>query len=372
LTVERLTWAQVHAFRLRRHHLSARAPEKQLVTVVGDIGGTQAQLMSAAELQIAVRVDCTVGDVRGALWKDRSLVKTWLMRGTLHLAPSGDLPIYAGAMSGPWMHVRQSWLRYLDTTEAEFSNVVDEIGAALSDTPMTREDLIAVVAKGKSPHIRELLKSGWGGMLKPAARSGRLCFGPNRGQSVTFVSPRHWLASWRDMDPHEAIAEMGRRYLRAFGPATRIDFARWWGAWRGVGKAAWDGLRDELVPVDVEGARLDALAADLPELRASSIGEPVQLLPAFDPYVLGHASRDHLFEPAFASRVSRTAGWISAVVLLDGVVVGTWTHTLKNRRLNVTVTPFRKLASRVRAGIKTKAGALAESLEAESLEVKFA
>jgi uncharacterized protein YcaQ len=209
-------------------------------------------------------------------------------------------------------------------------------------------------------------------MLKPAARTGRLCFGPNLGQSVTFVSPRRWLPSWADQDPHEAIAEMARRYLRAYGPATKTDFARWWGAWPGVGRAAWAGLEDELAPVDVEGARLEALAADLPELRDSSIEERVHLLPGFDPYILGHASRDHLFDRAFAARVSRTAGWISAVVLLDGAVVGTWTHTLKSQRLEVTITPFRRFASSVSASVRAKAGVLAEALEAEKLEVKFA
>ncbi|TMC72876.1 MAG: hypothetical protein E6J18_04220 [Chloroflexi bacterium] len=60
-----------------------RAPKKDLARVVGDIGGAQAQLMSAAELQVGVRVQCNVKDVRTALWKDKSLVKTWLMRGTL-------------------------------------------------------------------------------------------------------------------------------------------------------------------------------------------------------------------------------------------------------------------------------------------------
>ncbi len=84
-----LTWPQVHALRLERHHLTHRAPKKDLAKVVGEIGGVQAQVMSAAEMQVAVRVDCSVEDVRKALWKEKSLVKTWLMRGTLHLTP-GD------------------------------------------------------------------------------------------------------------------------------------------------------------------------------------------------------------------------------------------------------------------------------------------
>ena len=77
-----------------------------MASVVGEIGGAQAQLMSAAELQIAARVDCTVADVRHALWKEKTLVKTWLMRGTLHLTRADDLPLYAAAMGKRWIHVR--------------------------------------------------------------------------------------------------------------------------------------------------------------------------------------------------------------------------------------------------------------------------
>src|SRR5207248_11387881 len=173
-----LTWPQVHAFRLQRHHLAGRAAQKDLARAVGDIGGVQAQLMSAAELQIAVRVDCTVADVRKALWTERTLVKTWLMRGTLHLIPAEDLPLYTAAMSGRWMRLRPSWLKYMQTTESEFWKLANDVGAALDGEPLTREELIDVVGKGKSPHIHEVLRSGWGGMLKPAARSGLLCFGP--------------------------------------------------------------------------------------------------------------------------------------------------------------------------------------------------
>ena len=368
-----LSWAQVHAFRVERHHLTARAPKKDLARVVGDIGGVQAQLMSAAELQIAVRVNCTVSDVRKALWADRTLVKTWLMRGTLHLARSADLPVYTAAMSTRWVsQMRPSWLKYIQVTEPEFWKIVDEVGNALDGKPLTREELIAVVSEGKSERVRELLGSGWGGMLKPAARSGLLCFGPNRGQSVTFVRPREWLKSWADVDPDAGLAEMARRYLRAYGPATKSDFARWWGAWPGVGSAAWSALARELTPVSVEGVRLDLLTADLDAMQRANVESSIRLLPAFDPYILGHASRDHLFERVFAPRVSRTAGWISAVVLVNGTVVGTWTHTVAAKNLRINVEPFRRLSSAVKTGIRLRADELAESLGAPKAEVKIA
>jgi Winged helix DNA-binding domain len=369
----RVTWPQVHAFRLHRHHLDRRAPKKELAGVVGDIGGVQAQVMSAAELQVAVRVECKVEDVRKALWQDRSLVKTWLMRGTLHLARSSDLPAYVGAMSALWKsQMRQSWLKYMEITEPEFWRIVDQIGAQVDGEPMSREELIAVVGAGKSARVKELLRSGWGGMLKPAARRGLLCFGPNRGQSVTFVRPDRWLHDWRPVDPDTALATMARRYLSACGPATKTDFARWWGAWPGVGKAAWAALADELVTVDVDGASLQMLENDIDSIRQAEVREPLALLPGFDPYILAHASRDHLYARQFASRVSRTAGWISAVVLLNGEVVGTWTHTLKNRRLQMTVTPFRRLSASVMSDIKKRATIIAEALSAERTEVRFA
>ena len=367
-----LSWPQVHAFRLSRHHLLGRAPKRDLARVVGDIGGVQAQLMSAAELQVAVRAECKVADVRAALWTDRTLVKTWLMRGTLHLARADDLPVFTAAMSRRWITPSKAWLKYFHVTEAEVWALADEIGAALSDQPVTREELIATVAGGRSPRVREALKSGWGGMLKPAARNGRLCFGPNRGQSVTFVSPQRWLGRWRTVDPDEAVAEMARRYLGVYGPATQTDFARWWGAWPGVGKAAWSALGEEVVPVSVAGARMELLASDLAAVRGSAASDSVQLLPQFDPYLLGHARRDHLLDRAHASKVSRTAGWISAVVLVAGAVVGTWMHANSGKGMRLTVTAFEPLREKVKRVVRRRGEELGDALGAKSVEVLFA
>lgn len=358
--------------RLERHHLTHRAPKKYLAKVVGDIGGVQAQVMSAAELQIAVRVDCAVEDVRKALWQEKTLVKTWLMRGTLHLIPGEDLPLYTAAMSKRWVRVNKAWLKFMEVTEAEVWEFVDLIGNALSGTAMTREELIAVAAKDRPARIREALKSGWGGMLKPAARNGMLCFGPSRGQNVTFVRPQEWLGSWQKVDPEDSPAGVARRYLRAYGPATKDDFARWWGNWPGVGVAAWAGLEKELATVSVDGCKAQMLSADLEKLPSAPPDLSVQLLPNFDPYLMGHSNRNHLFDPIHRPKVSRVAGWISPVVLADGRVLGTWSYAVAGRTLRISVEPFNPLSAKVKSEVRGRAEAIAKALDVPKTEVKFA
>jgi hypothetical protein len=368
-----LSWAQVHSFRLAHHHLAKRAPKKDLSRVVGDIGGVQAQLMSAAEMQVGVRVNCKTDDVEAALWKDKTLAKTWLMRGTLHLIPAGDLPLYTAAMSKRWTNLSNAWVKFTGLTEPELRALFAAVGETLDDQPKTRQELIAAVSKGRPERVQTAMKSGWGIVLKPVAGAGLLCFGPNRGQSVTFVRPKRWLDSWRDLDPDDAIVEIARRYLRAYGPATRDDFMRWWGVHtRGAGKTAWAGLAGELTSVSVEGWHADILAADLPYLTRSASSPFVNLLPLFDPYLMGHSSRDHLFDVAYRSRVSRTSGWISAVVLVEGRVVATWTHKVVKETLKIAVDPFERMPPKAKPAIRARAEELAASMGAKKVELTVA
>lgn len=343
-----------------------------MVRVVGEVGGLQAQVMSAAELQIAVRSACRVTDVREALWKDRSLVKTWLMRGTLHLIPAEDLPLYTGAMRTRWIRTRPAWLKYMQVTMPQLVALFDDIAHEMDGTPKTREEILERVGHKHPERVRDTLRSGWGGLLKPVARSGLLCFGPSRGQKVTFVRPEAWLGSWREVDPDAALVEVARRYLRSYGPATKRDFARWWGNWPGVGAAAWEGLAPELTPVSVEGTRLEVLTADLTSIARTNAPDAAVMLPAFDPYLMGHASRAHLVEREHASRVSRVAGWISPVILLGGRVVATWSHAVAADRVRIKVEPFDRLRPAARAAIRERAQVIARALGAARAEVDFA
>lgn len=369
--VAHVSWPQVHAFRMARHSLTTRAPKRALVKTVGAVGGVQAQVMSAAELQTVVRIDASVTDVRHALWTDRVLVKTWLMRGTLHLVPAADLPSYAAAFGS--VRPRESWLRFFGMSERDLEALIDAVGAALSDEPMTKDEIVAAVGTGRSRVVREWLRSGWGGLLKPVARRGLLCFGPSRGTSVTFVRPSVWLRDWREVDPEAALADLARRYLRAYGPATKRDFARWSGpSFARLANASWSSIADERVPVSVDGDAKEMLASDVDALVASRPARSVRLLPLFDPYLMGHASRDHLFDRVHAPKVSRTAGWISAVVLVDGRVTGTWTHEIVGDALRLHVVPFAPLAPRVASQITVRAREIAHALGVRDLDVHVA
>ena len=209
------------------------------------------------------------------------------------------------------------------------------------------------------------LHSSWGELLKPAARRGLFVNGPNRGAETTYVRTDRWLAdagAAECPDPSVARAEWLRRYLRAYGPASTEDYARWLGV-RQVGpiKRALADLGGELTEVHVAGRRLHALTADVDMLRGGDALVPgsVCLLPAFDPYVLGHADRDHLIAEEHRPLVYRTAGWISPTVLSGGRIVGTWEHRVEREAVTVTVTPFGRLTPAERSGVEAAATRLA-------------
>src|SRR6516164_1021891 len=119
---------QVFKWRAHRHRLLQRAPHGELLDVVALVGGLQAQVMSAAELQLWARVDgIRLDDIRKALWQDHRLVKTWAWRGTLHLLASDQFGTYVAALSTRTRHLRESWLKYFGLTREEVTATMEAI-----------------------------------------------------------------------------------------------------------------------------------------------------------------------------------------------------------------------------------------------------
>src|SRR4051812_27352924 len=100
MTVTSLTWSQVHSWRLSQHGLAPRLSRQDFLQAVSRTGGIQAQVLSAAELALWARVqNLSRSDIQTALWQARSLIKTWAMRGTLHLLAANELPLFVAARS---------------------------------------------------------------------------------------------------------------------------------------------------------------------------------------------------------------------------------------------------------------------------------
>jgi hypothetical protein len=361
----RLTWDQVRKWRVSQHHLDRRAPKSKLLEIVRDVCGIHAQVPSSAQLQVWSRVDgISRDDIRDALWDHRKLVRTWSLRGTLHLHSSDDLPVYVAALSQNDRWWKGAWLRMIGMTEKQLRTTLDAIHSSLGARPITREQLADKVATRVGTKGRERMLSGWGEMLKPAAFQGHLCSGPPRGQNVTFVRPDRWLGKWEPPTPEDAWNVIVRRYLRAYGPASREDFGRWWGMQPAPAGRVLKSLGDELAEVDVDDYRGWVPSQDLPEIRKKRPRPPVRLLAGFDVYVVGNRPRESLVDKEFESRVFRRAGWISPVLLIGGACAGVWKHERRGAQIEVSVSPFRKLSGTHRKAINEEADRLGKFLGA--------
>ncbi|MGH2821728.1 MAG: DNA glycosylase AlkZ-like family protein [Thermoleophilaceae bacterium] len=302
-----LTWPQALAWRMQRHHLDERAPRDQMLDVAARIGGLHAQVMSSAELTLWARVEGLEREaVAEALWQERSLVKLWAMRGTLHLLPAAELETWLAALGTYEHYLKPVWLRNFDITREQLETLIDAIGEGLDGELLTREELGAAVAGiTGSPKLEEKVKGSWGPYLKPASFRGRLCFGPSDGQRVRFTRPDSWLGRELDTrDRQEALRQVTRRHLGAFGPATREDVARWWGVQPAQGGRMLKALGDEVAEVDVEGTagvmlREHAEEAGGADVVATEPPRTARLLPGFDMWTIG-AARDAaaLLDPA--------------------------------------------------------------------------
>jgi hypothetical protein len=352
-----LTWPQVFTWRLTRHRLIDRAAPEEFLNVASQIGCLHAQLMSSAELSAAARVDdIHPQTVQDALWKDHTLVKTWAMRGTLHLVPARDYPTYVAALDTRRAYQRPVWLRAFDVTLPELESIINAVRDALDGRALTREELASEVGRlTGSDRLKDKLLSGWGTFLKPAAFRGYLCFGPSQGQAVTFVRPDQWIGPWEPVDPDEAMRTLARLYISTYGPATHIDFAKWWGTDPAPAKRVVQSIRDEFEEVSIEGEKALALASELDAIKAMGENSTVRLVPHFDPYtVVTYSHREHLGDNR--GRVYRKSAWISPVVLVNGRIAGVWKHDKAKNRVTATIDLFEdptpKLKNQIEAEIE--------------------
>jgi hypothetical protein len=363
------TWTTVNARRLARQGLTRPfGAGTDASEVAAAMVGVHAQVLSAAEISVAVRIEgATRADVRRALWHDRTLVKTFGPRGTVHLLPVASLAPWMAALAAiPW---RSPFPEDVRMTAEEIDAVVAAIGEALREQELTVDELTEAVADlagswAADPVMPafQTLWPRWRQVTDRAAYAGALCYGPDRARKVTYTHPRRWAGDLAPVDAGVAVAWLLEQYLRAYGPATSASFAQWVGAppaWAAEQMAAQPGL----VRVDLAGEP----AWDLPDTSYDvAAAEGVRLLPYFDAFVVGSRPRRLLF-PGRARERALSSGQAGnyPVLLVDGEVGGVWHQRRSGRKVVVTVEPLRRLTASGLAALDEQVIRMGEIVEAE-------
>jgi len=363
-----LSATQIRWFRLRRSGLVE--PFTSPETAASNLVGVQAQILPAAGLSLWNRtVGLTHPIFDDLLHQKRSLVKLWGQRHTLHLYPSQEWPLIHGALAGqPTWWERQAKQNGADLVA--YRAIIIHLAELLRERgTLGRSDLRAIELNLDEEHF-----SSWGGIFASLVREGHACHAGQVGNEGRFAHREHWLPNleWNPPPPDEANAELARRYLCVYGPATVQDLAYWRGVSVGNARHWLAALGDKVIEVNVEGQTVLAVRADTDALNETPPPEeawPVRLLYRFDPLLLGVKDKSWIVDPTYYNRVWRPAGHIEGTIIEYGRIVGTWRYDWQSGGLAVSVFPFEVLPGHVRAAVERHAAGLAAFFGVELVEL---
>lgn len=371
--VVKLSFGQVSAWRLKKQHLSKKGRKSDLSKVVADVCGVQAQVLSAAELGLRARIEgLHQEDVRTALWSDHILLKTWSMRGTLHILPTNDMPLYLAGLRAKLLESKL-WLGdNLGVGAQEVDNITDEIGRVLSGGRLSREDLAMEVERRLRlrPEVAKHLRSAWGILLRPAAFQGHLAFGESFGPRATFVNPSKWIDGKGKSLPESPLPEIFLRFVRTYGPASVRDFGHWWGGLRDGDRALLESFAESLEEVTFGEHRGFMTRSDAREAARMEGPKGVILLPSFDGYAMFYHPRDVFVPREHRSKIFRqTAGWNFPAVVVNGEAAGIWSMKKGSSKIAIDLEPFGTFNRNVMSGVREEAADIGEFL-GTSVEVR--
>jgi hypothetical protein len=331
--------------------------------VAREICGAQAQEMRAGRLAFRSRNSRLTGaDVDRARTEERSLVRTWAMRNTMHLLAADDLD-WMGPLFEPGLEAfARRRLDHFGVGTPEADRAVALIGRELeADGPLSRPELVTrVEATGL-----ELTQERRMHLFALAISTRVACLGPDDGATTLLAPAREWLGERPPHDRSAALAELARRYLRAFGPATEADFAGWAGLALGAIREGLGAIAAETDEVDCAGVRMLRLR------RRARRADPsaVRLLPGWDTYLMGYRDRSFMAAGDRWQRINLGGGMLRPAITVGGVAEGTWRAKRSGGRIAVELEPFGRLGADVRRKVDAE---IADVARFDGLELRHA
>ncbi|QRR03351.1 winged helix DNA-binding domain-containing protein [Dyadobacter sandarakinus] len=316
----------------------ARTTFQSPAEVVSWMLAMQAQDFAGAKWSVALRLPaCREQDVDDAI-AARTIIRTWPMRGTLHLLAADDAR-WMLKLLAPRMIARAAGrYRQLELTEKVFSDSIDALSAAMDGRKvLTRSEVYQVLEKSG------ISTSGQRGIhiIGHLSQTRVLCHGPHQEKQPAYVLMDDWLPATKDIAGEEALATLALRYFTSHGPATIQDFIWWTGL---TVKEARLALH--LVTQELESIAVDDQTFWMGQLVPAASGNAVYMFPGFDEYMLGYTNRG-LMVPGehLAEIVPGNNGMFMPTIVINGQVAGTWRRTIRKDTVIIEPKLFKAISS---------------------------
>lgn len=331
-----MTSPDIARSRLHNQRIAGAAFEKP-GDVVAWMGAVQAQDYLGALWAIGLRMRNAVeANIEQAL-ANRTIIRTWPMRGTLHFVAAVDIRWMLDLLTPRIVaNNAQRLLRQFDLDEAVFARSKELFARALQGgRSLTRNAIYDVLeAGGVSTASQRGLH-----ILGRLAQDGVICFGAREGKQQTFALLDEWAPAARRMARDESLAELAKRYFTSHGPATLQDFAWWSGLTMADAQDGFEMAKRFLAKEAINGQTY-WLASSMPAAKDSA--PTAYLLPAYDEYTVAYKDRSAALDPKYAKLPNYGHGIFNPTIVVDGQVVGTWKRTFKKDSLAITPSPFAK------------------------------
>ncbi|WP_338727427.1 winged helix DNA-binding domain-containing protein [Haladaptatus sp. DJG-WS-42] len=353
---------ELRRLRLRSQLLDTGTSATDVPAVLSRVCGLQAQDASAATLGIRTRSsDVTAADVDAALFESRRVVRTWCMRGTLHLVATEDVPWLLSVFGPVFVARSRKRLSDLGFDDDASANAVETIHDAIDDHgPLTRAEIAELLqragfafdARGQAPFH----------LIRRAALQGLVCKVAPVDGGEAYGLLNEWVKPQKSTEREAGLRTLARRYLSAYQPASLDDFASWSKLPMADVRAAWAAIEDERTVVRDGADRIEMLANEIP--RQGNIEEsPLRLLPRYDTYLLGYASREFAVSPAEERNIWPGGGVIRPTVIHDGRAIATWKLDRSKRETVVVVVPFDEFPTHCHAALDAEVADIGRFLD---------
>jgi hypothetical protein len=340
-TMDRGLWTEMNRHRLYNQQIAGSRFTEPL-GLVSWLGGLQAQDYAQGKWAVGSRVPgLTDVQVEQAL-ADGTLVRTWPMRGTLHLVAAADVRWLLTLLAPRLIKANATRYRQLELDAPTLLASLQVLVRCLAGgKQLTRPELTTAFNQAGIDVSGQRLAH----LLHHAALNQVICLGPRRHKEFTFTLLDEWVPAGKVLTRDEALAELAQRYFYSRGPATLADFGWWSGLTAAEARQALDLIKPGLHPQTLNGQLYwwppqGGAAAAEPETDASPAA---YLLAGFEEYILGYKDRSASLDNQHTQQVATRGGIFYPVMVLHGRVVGTWKRTFKKEAVLVETRPLEPL-----------------------------